>query len=857
MAIELRILGTRELLDDRGQAITAVLAQPKRFALLVYLALDSPLGTHSRDALLAMFWPEHSSDSARNSLTQALSFLRRALGPRAIVNIGRGAVRLEHSLMRCDASDVRASMDRGDHARAVETYRGPLLSGFFVSGAPEFECWLEGQRAQLHAATVKGASTLVAQERLGGNYARAIHWAEVAVQLEPCAEQTVRALMELCVASGDRIRAKRAFDMHAAALRAELDVGPSQALVELRASIRLAGDRPISILADSESSIGEHVPADEALAVHTPGLPKSVLRPLGWAAGIAVAGIAAVATFITRPPDVSTSVETRAQLSLVFDDSVRLRSDMPGSLLAIDPAGTRIAYVGGTSPERIYVRSLKDPTPRAVAGSENARMPQFTANGRAVAFRVGRVIRVASLDGGPVRTLVDSANRFSLASDGSVVYESTVGMADGGLRIAFRSGVDRSLTKPDKARGENTHVHPHVTPDGKHVLFVIYCPKPESSELALVRIADGSIIRLGIDGVSPRFVRPRFLVFGRRNGQLMGVRFDPVAGRVIGLPVALLSDVRVFERGDMQLALSESGTLVYLPSDRSRQIALLDPVRRTSEILTGPAELSSPRVSPDGRLIAVTIGDRKAQDVWILDIATRALSRFTWDGMSSGPQWTPDGRSLQWLKTVSPNPEMWRQLRDQTEPAQRLISGVWTARLSPSSEQLVVLQNGQGVQHDRVGDHVRIMERDSALTWQTTTRLQGTRPILSSSGRLLAYQHEGIQVRELASPYRTLRVSRPGSLDPVWNGERELFYREDGNVVSVTLDWGARPGVVATRRVAGDQFWSRAIGSPHYDVMPDGKRIVVVQPVGSANQPTVIFNWATGLRERLGHVAQR
>ena len=49
-----------------------VLAQPKRLALLVYLAAARPFGVHRRDALLALFWPDLEDTRARDALNQAL-----------------------------------------------------------------------------------------------------------------------------------------------------------------------------------------------------------------------------------------------------------------------------------------------------------------------------------------------------------------------------------------------------------------------------------------------------------------------------------------------------------------------------------------------------------------------------------------------------------------------------------------------------------------------------------------------------------------------------------------------------------------------------------------------------------------
>ena len=63
-----------------GTEAEDVLHQPKRLALLVYLAMAEPRGFHRRDSLLALFWPELPEKRARNALNKTLHFLRSHLG---------------------------------------------------------------------------------------------------------------------------------------------------------------------------------------------------------------------------------------------------------------------------------------------------------------------------------------------------------------------------------------------------------------------------------------------------------------------------------------------------------------------------------------------------------------------------------------------------------------------------------------------------------------------------------------------------------------------------------------------------------------------------------------------------------
>ncbi len=148
--IHLRVLGSGELTDSGGAELTAVLAQPKRFALLVYLAA-SP-GHHRRDTLLALFWPELDTRRARGSLNQAIGFLRKELGgsPESVI-VSRGAAELgiDSSALWCDVASFRDCVQAQSYGEALDLYRGDLLPGFHAVPETEFEEWLGAERAQL------------------------------------------------------------------------------------------------------------------------------------------------------------------------------------------------------------------------------------------------------------------------------------------------------------------------------------------------------------------------------------------------------------------------------------------------------------------------------------------------------------------------------------------------------------------------------------------------------------------------------------------------------------------------------------------------------------------------------------
>ena len=108
--ITIRLFGAIDLRGGDGQELRGVLAQPKRLALLAYLAAAEPAGPHRRDTLLGLFWPELDQDRARNNLSQAVHFLRRWLGDAAITSRGGEDLALAEPLVWVDVRAFHAAL---------------------------------------------------------------------------------------------------------------------------------------------------------------------------------------------------------------------------------------------------------------------------------------------------------------------------------------------------------------------------------------------------------------------------------------------------------------------------------------------------------------------------------------------------------------------------------------------------------------------------------------------------------------------------------------------------------------------------------------------------------------------------
>lgn len=232
--LTLRLLGAVTLTGREGAE--ALLAQPKRAALLIYLAAARPNGHHRRDRLVSMFWPEHDQDHARAALRKALYAIRQTLGDDIIVARGDEEVAVGEALW-CDTTEFRAFAANERLAAALELYHGDFLDGFFAD-APGFERWAEEERGHLRESAGGCAWTLAERYASSSDLTSATRWARRAVTLAPSDERRLRKALALLLQAGDRAGAIRLFEDFARRLRTDLDVEPSSETLNLVRQIR-------------------------------------------------------------------------------------------------------------------------------------------------------------------------------------------------------------------------------------------------------------------------------------------------------------------------------------------------------------------------------------------------------------------------------------------------------------------------------------------------------------------------------------------------------------------------------------------------------------------------------------------
>jgi TolB-like protein/Flp pilus assembly protein TadD len=226
--ITFHVLGTLALRGPAGGHLASPVVGSKRLALLSYLALATPRGPHRRDTLLALLWPEATSGSARNSLSNMIFQIRSSLGREVFVASGDDEIGLAEGVLWCDAVAFEEALDDGREEEALDLYRGDLLAGFFVSGASaEFDHWLDARRERLRGRAADAARVLTDRAEQAGSLREAIGWTRRTFALDPYGEPNARRLIALLDRSGDRAGALQTYESFAQLLGGAFGTDPS------------------------------------------------------------------------------------------------------------------------------------------------------------------------------------------------------------------------------------------------------------------------------------------------------------------------------------------------------------------------------------------------------------------------------------------------------------------------------------------------------------------------------------------------------------------------------------------------------------------------------------------------------
>ena len=212
--------------------------------------------------------------------------------------------------------------------------------------------------------------------------------------------------------------------------------------------------------------------------------------------------------------------------------------------------------------------------------------------------------------------------------------------ADGGTPEKVGTGVTDAIAS----------IQPIVLPGAEAILEGVWDGKSfDSWRIDAVRLGTGERRTVLRNAYSPRFVSPGILLFVRESS-LLAVPFDPKQLETRGNPVSVLEGVlSAMVYGTAQYDVSNDGDLVFVGSESSalqNHLVWRERDGKAQEIALPPNFYQAPRISPDGREVAVTVRSPDPH-IWIYNIARGTLRRVSFaPGEDEVPAWSPDGKRV-------------------------------------------------------------------------------------------------------------------------------------------------------------------------------------------------------------------
>ena len=296
------------------------------------------------------------------------------------------------------------------------------------------------------------------------------------------------------------------------------------------------------------------------------------------------------------------------------------------------------------------------------------------------------------------------------------------------------------------------------------------------------------------------------------------------------------------------------------PAAPEHPILWVDRSGRTSTLHAEPGTYANPRLSPDGKRLALTVLKGTNWDIWVYDLERQVFTRATFEeGAETEQVWSPDSRELAYsLDVGGTRSVLYRRPADGSGAATvvaRPEGLLWPQAWSPDGRLLAVTSGLEDI------GVLPAAGGDPKPTWIVNSTFGETDPAISPDGRFVAYtsRESGqaeIYVRQFPSGSGRWQVSRNGGAYPRWaNGGRELFYRTMTGIMMVPMDTngtslragtpielfrgdfaGGLQGIAVNQYIFGD-----------FDVSADGSRFVMFpKPVDSGASMrliTVVTNW--------------
>jgi len=601
------------------------------------------------------------------------------------------------------------------------------------------------------------------------------------------------------------------------------------------------------------------------------GFPKGIGSAkfrLGWAAAI---GVSLIVGLVAGGITFRMLSRTRA-MHFSVPLSVAVRD------VALSHNGQILAFIAPRSKQggiTLWVHEIGTSDARPLENTEGASYPYWSPDDKFIAFFAdGKLKKIAAV-GGPVQVLCDApiGRGGTWNRDGVMVFARDSGVAlyrvsAAGGAVTLVNGFEQKVATTLSSRW------PVFLPDGRHFLYTSVDfgadLRSEASAIYLATLDSKEHLRLVTSNSNAAYLAPGYLLF-LRNGSLMAQRFDADRLLLRGEAFAVANQVEYLSSVARALfSVSENGTLVFQSGSGATfsQLAWFDREGKQVSTLGTPARYANPRVSPDGKRVAMDIDDPQSSntDIWLIDTTHQVPYRFTFDpSQDETPLWSHDGSRILWLSDRGGKNGFYLKASNgsEIEESPTLPIGVDLSFASAPSDWssdgrfllYTDLQEG-----DTLHLWVLPMNGDRKpyrLLPGTSADVEGQ---FSPDGHWVAYSSNEsgtwqVYVAPFPGPGGKYQISTGGGQQPRWrrDGKELFFLSRERKLMAVplkagpTFEFGAPVALFESRAhepLTAEEFFT-------YDVSSDGQRFLInanaeqkdVRPID------ILLNWSSQLKK--------
>jgi serine/threonine-protein kinase len=539
---------------------------------------------------------------------------------------------------------------------------------------------------------------------------------------------------------------------------------------------------------------------------------------------------------------------------------------------------TRPVEPGAKIPEggrsRLFFRSLDRPDMRLVAGTDGARTPFVSPDGKWIGFWASNELRKVPIDGGAPTTICPLVSWFlgpfgaAWGPDDTIVFGDV--LSGRIMRVSANGGTPIAVTAPPSVASRRRHIAPVFLPDGKRILFTDTSTQDAADARIMQQPLEGGAATLVIDQAADG----RLLASGQlafiRLATLMAVPFDSGRAMVQGEPAAVMNNV--MQGAMIRLgAVIQPGMAMFAVSSQGTLAALRGGLASVSENLlrwTDPRGLSSAepaqgapkgarmntRIAPDRSRALVAVFTPRRTEMWLAD-----WTRNVWNPCEScdtdlgAAAWSPDGRRLllgrdgtlldHALDGSAPDRVLVR------EPDRAVLPVAWLA-----DGRIVYMSSPNLAQYD-----LRLLAPGGTSGQVVMPLGFGLNPDISPDGRWLAYNPwtgsgsaamlRDVVVQAFPGPGARLQVSAGGGFSPFWSKDSKTVYFVNfaNELLAVNISPSGGLSATSPKVVLSDV---KMCGPVRCADLSEGQRVLtttdLVKPA-SVRRIDLVLNWASTL----------